>query len=188
MADDGKRFRDYRHANTSPVSPPTSSNVSHRFSPVKDSTPFSGSFAAPSPGEYWSIPTLPEEAIARPINTRTQSRGLASDLVAPVVQIPVASNTTPRTPGSEETFSPQSHSRTFSATTAYDPSARYGLGEDDVTPNRYSRRSQSYQQPGPGQFERSTDRLNKLAPESIRSAQSRGSKYDSTLELGAPWT
>jgi hypothetical protein len=82
-------------------------------------------------------------------------------------------NITPTTPTTEE--------QTYhSATTAYDPVATYGLDEED-SPRRYSRRPAAYHS-NTDPLHSSTERLTRnIGAESIRSTQSRKSKYDSEL-------
>jgi hypothetical protein len=190
MADGDRRY--------DPVSPIPNSPPGYLASPASPTSPqresrntYQRLTGAPSPEEFNQsrIAAVPEDEVAQPPYFTAPSQGLRIDSTIPsttsgqrepISRVPVGSkNSTPQTPGTAETFSPQTHQRTSSATTAYDPSERYGLGDDYTAPNRYNRRSQSYQAPV-GQFDSSTERLNKgPASPSVRSATSRRSKYDS---------
>jgi hypothetical protein len=196
MAEDSRRSRDYEYIASSPLSPPANSSGSTPISPAKDGPSYQRLIGAPSPEEFGRprIQTIQEGQAFAQSFTIPQSQGLGINPTSPgealgsrepLPRVAVGSRpSAPRTPSSAETFSPQSHNRTYSATTAYDPSERYGLGglgDDDVAPNRYGRRQQT-NQPLPGQFERSTEQLNPGgATESIMSRQSKRSKYDSML-------
>jgi hypothetical protein len=84
---------------------------------------------------------------------------------------------------------PPYEARGFSSLTAYDPTSDYAGGIEDAPgnrytlPNRYSRQQTLGPSAGPVEFT-STERLTRnVGAESIRSAQSRRSKYDSKTHL-----
>ena len=184
---------DRKHDNVSstPNSPP--GYVTNPTSPPRENrSSYQRLFGAPSPEEFnqTRIATVPEDEVALPPFFAGPPQGLRIDSAIPSTtsaqrdptsRVPVGSrNTTPQTPGTASTFSPHIHNRPYSTATAYDPLERYGLDDDDAAPNRYNRRSQTYQG-STGQFESSTERLNKNgATPSLRSATSKRSKYDSS--------
>jgi hypothetical protein len=183
--------RKYDTVSSIPNSPP--SYVTSPTSPLRESrSSYQRLIGAPSPEEFSQtrIATVPEDEVAQPPFSTGPLQGLRIDSAIPsttpsqrdpISRVSVGSrNNTPQTPGTASTFSPNVHHRSYSATTAYDPSERYGLGDEDAASNRYNRRSQTYQG-STGQFESSTERLNKgVGTPSVRSTTSKRSKYDSS--------
>lgn len=186
MANNGSKPADFGYQSITPTSPPGYISASNPLSPVGNGSSYNRFASGPSPQElsHARIPTVPEDEPVQPSYFPHQSQAFGYN---PAAQAPGASlrapergyNSGPQSPGSSETFSPSTHNRSYSQATIYDPTERYGLGEDDNAPNRYGRRPLLHA-PGVGSFEQSTEALNKGAA-SIQSGQSKRSRYDSKI-------
>jgi hypothetical protein len=190
-----RRHRPSLSDGPSPISPPSNARTQTRQPPPEGLVPptyqYQDFMSAPSPDELAYATLTETRGEQQTQRGGRQSGGLGLAMQSPPLPVagsqmrgtpPTGFSNSPRTPGSVGVqFTPPSG---FTGTPnmsnlPYDPVGAYAQVDDEL-PNRYDRRSQT-SMGGLEPLHSSTERLTgkKMATTSIRSTQSKRSKYDS---------